>query len=147
MLIRSFMSCFSVATLTELGFVNTKQPVPPSSGWQWQFYQSLHNAHSSSIKSKYILWFWRDLAKIHVFIGVYACWLRTQFVCKVHYSLQGTNRYHNTSSVETMLQQQKWPTQEERREKARYTLLYKVANGEVKRQCNLFPNTILQDQH
>ena len=43
-----------------------------------------------------------------------------------------TNRYHNTSSVETMLQQLKWPTLEERRKKARLTLLYKVANGEVK---------------
>ena len=42
-----------------------------------------------------------------------------------------TNRYHNTSSVETMLQQLKWPTLEERRKKARLTLLYKVANGEV----------------
>ena len=43
-----------------------------------------------------------------------------------------TNRYHNTSYVETMLQQLKWPTLEERRKKARLTLLYKVANGEVK---------------
>ena len=43
-----------------------------------------------------------------------------------------TNRYHNTSSVETMLQKLQWPTLEERRKKARLTLLYKVANGEVK---------------
>ncbi|CAM1300700.1 Uncharacterised protein r2_g1069 [Pycnogonum litorale] len=43
-----------------------------------------------------------------------------------------TNRYHNTSSVETMLQQLKWPTLEERRQKARLTLLYKISNGEVK---------------
>ena len=43
-----------------------------------------------------------------------------------------TNRYPNTSSVETMLQQLQWPTLEERRKKARLTLLYKVANGEVK---------------
>ena len=43
-----------------------------------------------------------------------------------------TNRYHNTSSIETMLQKLQWPTLEERRKKARLTLLYKVANGEVK---------------
>ena len=44
-----------------------------------------------------------------------------------------TNRYHYTvtSSVETMLQKLQWPTLEERRKKARLTLLYKVANGEV----------------
>ena len=40
--------------------------------------------------------------------------------------------YHNTSSVETMLQKLQWPTLEERRKKARLTLLYKVANGKVK---------------
>ena len=34
-----------------------------------------------------------------------------------------TNRYHNTSSVEIMLQKLQWPTLEERREKARLTLL------------------------
>ena len=34
-----------------------------------------------------------------------------------------TYRYHNTSSVETMLQKLQWPTLEERREKARLTLL------------------------
>ena len=39
------------------------------------------------------------------------------------------NRYHNTSSIETMLQKLQWPTLEERRKKARFTLLYK---GEVK---------------
>ena len=43
-----------------------------------------------------------------------------------------TNRYHNTSSVETKLQKLQWPTLEERRKKARLILLYKVANGEVK---------------
>ena len=43
-----------------------------------------------------------------------------------------TNRYHSTSSVETMLQKLQWPTLEERRKKARLTLLYKVANREVK---------------
>ena len=43
-----------------------------------------------------------------------------------------TNRYHNTSSVEIMLQKLQWPTLEERRKKARLTLLYKVTNGEVK---------------
>lgn len=43
-----------------------------------------------------------------------------------------TNRYHNTSSVETMLQQLQWPTLEERRKNARLTLLYKIANEEVK---------------
>ena len=58
-----------------------------------------------------------------------------------------------------MLQQLQWPTLEERRKKARLTLLYKVANGEVKidavnklippdktlqaHQRPLFPNTIL----
>ena len=48
-----------------------------------------------------------------------------------------TNRYPNTSSVETMLQKLQWPTLEERRKKARLTLLYKVANGEVKLDaCN-----------
>ena len=40
-----------------------------------------------------------------------------------------TNRYHNTSYVETMLQKLQWPTLEERRMKARLTLLYKIANG------------------
>ena len=43
-----------------------------------------------------------------------------------------TNRYHSTSSVETMLQKLQWPTLEERRKKARLILLFKVANGEVK---------------
>ena len=43
-----------------------------------------------------------------------------------------TNRYHSTSSVETMLQKLQWPTLEERRKKARLTLLYKVANRKVK---------------
>ena len=42
-----------------------------------------------------------------------------------------TNRYHNNSSVETMLQKLQWPTLEERRKKDRLTLRYKVANGEV----------------
>ena len=43
-----------------------------------------------------------------------------------------TYRYHNTSSVETMLQKLQWPTLEERRMKARLTLLYKIANGNWK---------------
>ena len=34
-----------------------------------------------------------------------------------------TNRYHNTSSVEIMLQKLQWPTLEERRKKARLTLI------------------------
>jgi len=40
-----------------------------------------------------------------------------------------TNRYLNTSYVETMLQKLQWLQQ--RRKKAILTLLYKVANGEV----------------
>ena len=42
-----------------------------------------------------------------------------------------TNRCHTTSSVEKRLQKLQWPILEERRKKARLTLLYKVANGEV----------------
>ena len=67
-----------------------------------------------------------------------------------------TNRYHYTSSVETKLQKLQWPTLEERRMKARFTLLYK---GEVKidagnkllppdrlsrhTQSPIFPDTIM----
>jgi len=64
-----------------------------------------------------------------------------------------------------MLQKLQWPTLEERRKKARLTLLYKVANGKVKidagnkllppdrvktlqaHQRPIFPDTIMQDQH
>ena len=42
-----------------------------------------------------------------------------------------TNRCHTTSSVEKRLRKLQWPILEERRKKARLTLLYKVANGEV----------------
>ena len=42
-----------------------------------------------------------------------------------------TNKYHNTSSEETLLQKLQWPTLEERRKKARLTLLNKLANREV----------------
>lgn len=42
-----------------------------------------------------------------------------------------TNRYHNTSSVDTMLQHLQWPTLEERRKTSRLTLLYKISNNEV----------------
>ena len=53
-----------------------------------------------------------------------------------------TNKYHNTSFVETMLRKLQWPTLEERRKKARLTLLYKVGNkllppARLSRQTNV----------
>lgn len=42
------------------------------------------------------------------------------------------NRYHNTSSVTSMLEELKWPTLEERRQRARLVLMYKIVNGLVK---------------
>jgi hypothetical protein len=42
------------------------------------------------------------------------------------------NRYHNTSSVTSMLEDLKWPTLEERRQRARLVLMYKIVNGLVK---------------
>jgi hypothetical protein len=41
------------------------------------------------------------------------------------------NRYHNTSSVISMLEELKWPTLEERRQRARLVLMYKIVNGLV----------------
>ena len=38
------------------------------------------------------------------------------------------NRYHNTS----MLEELKWPTSEEKRQRARLVLMYKIVNGLVK---------------
>ena len=73
-----------------------------------------------------------------------------------------TNRYFNTSSIESMLHKLKWPTLEERRKNARLTLLYKISNEEVKvdagdklippdrlsrHECSLFPNISMQVQH
>ena len=42
------------------------------------------------------------------------------------------NRYHNTSSVTSMLEELKWPTLEERRQRLRLVLMYKIVNGLVK---------------
>ena len=42
------------------------------------------------------------------------------------------NRYHNTSSVTSMLGELKWPILEERRQRARLVLIYKIVNGLVK---------------
>ena len=42
------------------------------------------------------------------------------------------NRYHNTSSVTSMLEELKWPTLEERRHRARLVLMSKIVNGLVK---------------
>ena len=42
------------------------------------------------------------------------------------------NRYYNTSSVISMLEELKWPTLEERRQRARLILMYKIVNGLVK---------------
>jgi hypothetical protein len=42
------------------------------------------------------------------------------------------NRYHNTSSVTSMLKELKWLTLEERRQMARLVLVYKIVNGLVK---------------
>jgi hypothetical protein len=42
------------------------------------------------------------------------------------------NRYHNTSSVTSMLEELKWPTLEERRQRARLVLMSKIVNGLVK---------------
>ena len=42
------------------------------------------------------------------------------------------NRYHNTSSVTSMLEELKWPTLEERRQRARLVSMYKIVNGLVK---------------
>jgi hypothetical protein len=42
------------------------------------------------------------------------------------------NRYHNASSVTSMLEELKWPTLEERRKRARLILMYKIVNGLVK---------------
>jgi hypothetical protein len=41
------------------------------------------------------------------------------------------NRYHNTSSVTSMLEL-KWPTLEERRQRPILVLMYKIVNGLVK---------------
>jgi hypothetical protein len=42
------------------------------------------------------------------------------------------NRYHNTSPVTSMLEELKWPTLEERRQRASLVLMYKIVNGLVK---------------
>jgi hypothetical protein len=42
------------------------------------------------------------------------------------------NRYHNTSSVTSMLKDLKWSTLEERRQRVRLVLMYKIVNGLVK---------------
>jgi hypothetical protein len=42
------------------------------------------------------------------------------------------NRYHNTSSVTSMLEELKWPTLEERRQRTRLVLMYKIVNGLVR---------------
>ena len=42
------------------------------------------------------------------------------------------NRYHNTSSVTSMLEELKWPILEERRQRARLVLMYKIVSGLVK---------------
>jgi hypothetical protein len=42
------------------------------------------------------------------------------------------NRYHNTSSVTSILEELKWPTLEERRKRARLVLMYKIVNDLVK---------------
>ena len=39
------------------------------------------------------------------------------------------NRYHNVSSVTSMLEDLKWPTLEGRRQRARLILMYKIVNG------------------
>ena len=41
------------------------------------------------------------------------------------------NRYHNTSSVNEMLRELKWPSLQDRRQHARLTMLYKVTNNLV----------------
>ena len=41
------------------------------------------------------------------------------------------NRYHNTSSVNTIIEQLNWTTLEERRRRARLTMMYKIHNGLV----------------
>ena len=42
------------------------------------------------------------------------------------------NMYHNTSSVTSMLEELKWPTLEERWQRARLVLMYKIVNGLIK---------------
>ena len=41
------------------------------------------------------------------------------------------NRYHNTSSVSSMLKELKWPSLQERRQHARLTMMYKIVNNKV----------------
>ena len=42
-----------------------------------------------------------------------------------------TNRNHNTSSVNSVLEDLNWKTLEDRRKMARLTMMYKLANGQV----------------
>jgi hypothetical protein len=53
------------------------------------------------------------------------------------------NRYHNTSSVTSMLEELKWPTLEERRQRARLVLMYKIVNGLVKSSKQVLKDSTL----
>jgi hypothetical protein len=43
-----------------------------------------------------------------------------------------TNRYHNTSSVSSMIEQIEWTTLEERRKHSRLLMMYKLKNNIVR---------------
>ena len=46
------------------------------------------------------------------------------------------NRYHNTSSVDDMLNQLKWPTLQDRRKTSRLSMLYKIVHSQVEVQSH-----------
>ena len=50
-----------------------------------------------------------------------------------------TNRYHNTSSVNNMLQHLEWPTLQQRRLRTRIIFFYKVLHGLVQ----IYPQNLL----
>ncbi|KAH3872865.1 hypothetical protein DPMN_036088 [Dreissena polymorpha] len=49
-----------------------------------------------------------------------------------------TNRYHNTSSVSSMIEHLQWETLESRRTKAQHTMLYKIINDLVDIPANQY---------
>ena len=57
-----------------------------------------------------------------------------------------TNRYHNTSSVSSMIEQLEWTTLEERRKHIRLLMMYKLKNNNVRVDASMSSSKLIPNE-